>query len=701
MNSPSICQEHQKPLSYYNKYKPNNPPICADCLIREVKEGNNTNLYLPSANLEQEYYYQKNAFFQIIEQANNMKKFDSHIANFYHLLTSFFGQFITKFLKEKILACNSNAFNAYNKFDIEKNNNCLNAKDIMVILNKVEQEKYVLENKTADVFSNINKLQRILIRNHDKLANGFKNLLYNFFDNSNNEMSAGKNYQKENSSNPLGTGKNSVTNSSAQKKQDFLTSPKYESQSPNNNLSQISPIEEKKQNNETNNFAPNININMEKEKVFDDNIEFDPEKDKKDFNTTKEINNSFQENKFTEIFNQKNEEVNQTNAKEENEHELEWRKKKSDEEALAWRRKNDEDDDICKEHKDKINKLIEQDKNKKSGNQSFFQTKKPNFKKKYNLNKSFQKYNPAKFNFSKKIEYKQYNQFLQKTCSKCGSSFITTKDEEFCQNCKHFLDKDDRRGIRNYSNKNEKYRFFPKNFGGPKKSFIQNNRQGIKKFFGKRNDRSFTSRQYMNKTLIHSNSNFLNRYGNGIGSPKGFDEHKKFNINGKYRINKIKENNEQKFGKNNFVQRNCHDKINKDNFEVDDLESDNDENDKDNNSSKREKTFFKSSNDFFRKNSQKKNDDNSMEINENDSDSENESENKGNSQKNNKSNKSNSNDSNSQKEMSEKESNNDDINEDHDDENNMEKEDDEDSDSDKDNEEHNDDRNGDDFEADF
>ena len=46
---PSICQKHQKPLSYYNKYKPDNEPICIDCLISE------TNLYLTFSNLEQEY----------------------------------------------------------------------------------------------------------------------------------------------------------------------------------------------------------------------------------------------------------------------------------------------------------------------------------------------------------------------------------------------------------------------------------------------------------------------------------------------------------------------------------------------------------------------------------------------------------------------------------------------------------------------
>ena len=103
INPPSICQEHQKPLSYYNKYKPDNGPICLDCLINEAKEGKDFNLYLPFSNLEQEYYYQKNAFFQIIEQANNLKKYDAHITNFQNLLTNFFGQFISKFLKKQYL----------------------------------------------------------------------------------------------------------------------------------------------------------------------------------------------------------------------------------------------------------------------------------------------------------------------------------------------------------------------------------------------------------------------------------------------------------------------------------------------------------------------------------------------------------------------------------------------------------------------
>ena len=108
-NPPLNCKEHQKPLSYYNKFKPENDPICLDCLLNEIKEGNDSNLYLPISNLEQEYYYQKNAFFQVIEQANSMKKYEVHITNFQSLLTNYFSQFISKFVKEKIYVNSSNS----------------------------------------------------------------------------------------------------------------------------------------------------------------------------------------------------------------------------------------------------------------------------------------------------------------------------------------------------------------------------------------------------------------------------------------------------------------------------------------------------------------------------------------------------------------------------------------------------------------
>ena len=280
----------------------------------------------------------------------------------------------------------------------------------------------------------------------------------------------------------------------------------------------------------------------------------------------------------------------------------------------------EEDDEICREHKDKINKLIEKDKNKKSNpiNQSFYHKNKKNFKPKPNLNKSFQKYNPAKFNFSKKIEYKQYNQFLQKTCSKCGSSFITTKDEEICQNCKFISDDEERlnkrRQNKDFSKKNGKYGFFSKNY----KKTIQSRFTNNKRFFGKK-EISF-NRNFANKSLIHSNSNFVNYHGKRMNSPKGFDEFKKYNNNnGKYNINKGKEKYENKYGKNNHVTKGAkkyYEKKIKDDFEVDlDTEEENNASNDDKNGIKEEKAFFKTTNDFFRNNSFKKSDDNIMNNN--------------------------------------------------------------------------------------
>ena len=193
INPPSFCQKHQKPLAYYNKLKPNNDPICLDCLMNEVKEGKDSNLYLPMCNLEQEYYHQKNAFFQIIEQANNMKRYDSHITNFQRLLTTYFSQFIGKFINERI-------FKNLPKKKVElneKNSSCSNYKDMMNILYKVEKEKFILENKSADVFCQLNTMQKILLKSHEKLAKGFNDLLQSFFAESKNENSANKENIKE------------------------------------------------------------------------------------------------------------------------------------------------------------------------------------------------------------------------------------------------------------------------------------------------------------------------------------------------------------------------------------------------------------------------------------------------------------------------------------------------------------------------
>ena len=64
-----LCEKHKKPLSFYNKYKPEKEPICIDCLIEEAKELNPPNLFLPYSNLEQDYFFQKKSLLQIIDQA--------------------------------------------------------------------------------------------------------------------------------------------------------------------------------------------------------------------------------------------------------------------------------------------------------------------------------------------------------------------------------------------------------------------------------------------------------------------------------------------------------------------------------------------------------------------------------------------------------------------------------------------------------
>ena len=604
-NPPLNCKKHQKPLSYYNKFKPDNDPICLDCLLNEIKEGNDSNLYLPISNLEQEYYYQKNAFFQVIEQANSMKKYEVHITNFQSLLTNYFSQFISKFVKEKIYVNSSNSGSPKKKVDFyEKSKASLSSKDIMNILNKVENEKFILENKSADVFCQLNKLQQILLKNHEGLAKSFKDLLYGFFQDSKNNALPEAESSKENSSLKAQSIKksdsnNSVPSNSSKKSGDNFTSTKFETKIPNDdNLSQFSPIEDLKvefndKMKEISNFATKINLNMEKEKIFDKNIDFEPEEESK----IMDLNNSFSNKNNSE--------------KPKDEHELEWRKKKSDQEEMSWRKKP-EDEDNWREHKDKINQLIERDKNKKSSNvnQSFFKPRKSNYKKRNNLNKSFQKFNPIKFNFSKKIEYKQYNQFLQKACSKCGSSFVTTKDDEVCQNCKYISEDEGRLMKRgnDFFNK-KKFGFFQKNLG-PKKHHVPPH-LGNKKFFGKKNDTTFT-RNFGNKSLIHSRTNFIN--------PKGF------NMNSKYKNNKAKENFNDNNKKNNFGgKKYSQKKKSEDDFEVD-FESD--EENISNNEKVNGKTLFKKTCDFYsssKKNEKNKESDSDFEnkINSDDSKSKN------------------------------------------------------------------------------
>ena len=90
-----LCEKHKKPLSFYNKYKPEKEPVCIDCLIEEAKELNPPNLFLPYSNLEQDYFFQKKSLLQIIDQANNIKKYEKHIINFQQLMIRYFSQDIT------------------------------------------------------------------------------------------------------------------------------------------------------------------------------------------------------------------------------------------------------------------------------------------------------------------------------------------------------------------------------------------------------------------------------------------------------------------------------------------------------------------------------------------------------------------------------------------------------------------------------
>ena len=595
INPPSVCQKHQKPLSYYNKYKPNKDPICTDCLLNEIKEGKESNLYLPISNLEQEYYYQKNAFFQIIEQANSMKKYDIHITNFQRLLTNYFSQFIRKFVKEKIF---SNL--PQKKYELcDKNSTVLNCKDMMNVLYKVENEKFILENKSADVFCQINILQKTFLKSHEKLSESFNNLLSSFFVDSKTTNYLSKENSSEKSS--KNEEKNSNSNSSNKKSSSKKSAdiPSSSSSHPNNisnedNINNFSQADELKENNnqiqkskETSNVPSSININMEKENLFEENIEFNIEEEIKKNPFHNDLNNSFSEKVNCEAFEKNLEKEKKEEDKVENEPELEWRKKNEEGNELPWRRKtSDEDDEVYREHKDKINKLIEQDKNKKAGNtstnQSFYKRKKNKFKKIHknqnlNLNKSFQKYNPTKFTFSKRIEYKQYNQFTQKTCRKCGSSFVTTRDEETCQNCKYISDDErlKKRGNKDFQNKKGKY-FFQKNFASSKRCHMQPH--GLKKYTGNKNETPY-GRNFNNKSLIHSVSNYSKHYGKNMGSPKGFDDNNNYNMNGKYKMNKGKEKYDDIFGKNNgpknYYERKKKDNQNEkddDDFEVD-LES--------------------------------------------------------------------------------------------------------------------------------
>ena len=532
-NSLSVCPIHQKPMSYYNKYMPENEPICGDCLFIQAKEGKNSNLFVPSSNLEQEYYYQKNAFFQIIEQANNIKKYEAHIKFFQNLLTNYFSQFISKFLKEKINVKNDEL----KRLELGAKAECMNVKDVMSLLNRVEKEKYILENKSADVFFQLNKYHLILLKNHHKLEEAFKNMLYNFFGESTNGSSNMQDNEKSkelmlcktqsNKKNPKYAkfhdipfkSNISMPSDSSKKNHDFMNinnnlykEEKFSHFSPNEDLridlnSKIKEI--------TSFGSSNINRNMAQEKMFEEKEDMEPEKNKKD-----------DEDYFSPVKTEQNEKENSEGKKEND---------------LEWRRKNDDKDEIYLEHKKMINQLIEKDKNKKS-NHSFYRPKKKSFKKNHNSNKFYNNKhnNSSKFTHPKKVEYKQYNQFSQKNCRKCGDLFSSLKNDykenDFCQKCKYSLNKDDnfdKRRIHDFSSKNVKRGFFSNNFA--KKGNIDTKFQHFrgKKRLGNRNENHFISRgNCMNSYNKRNNSregrNFCKKPGFTFDNEKD-KSRKKFN----------------------------------------------------------------------------------------------------------------------------------------------------------------------------
>lgn len=509
----TICQKHQKPLSYYNKYKPGNDSICIDCLINEIKEGKEQNLYLPISNLEQEYYDQKNTFFQIIEQANNLKKYESYINNFEILLSNYFSKFIGKFIRQKIF---DNI--PQKKIEIYQKYNTVTSKDIMNVLYNVEKEKYIVDNKTIDVFCHINKMQTIFIKNHDKLEKSFNDLLNGFFDDSIKTQSNEIFYQND-----------FVQSSPSLKSRDNLPSTQYGSKtSKDDNISQISSVDDLKSQiynkiQEISNFASNFQKNnME-------NNEFDNKDEIKRYHFSNEINNNFLQRKKCELDADNNTLKISEETKAKNE--------------FGWQRKKYGEDE----------------------NSPINQNQKLN---------SFKSYSPSKFDYSKNAQNKKYNQIIQKICRKCCTSFETTKNEEFCQKCKYISDDDEdgrinKRGTIYFSHKRSKFGFFPKYFNGPKKARIQTH-MGNKKYFGNKNVTLFY-RNFGNKSLISSKKNFLNRYGKRISSPKDC----KYNFYGKYPMNKRNRNYNNHFEKNALKEKKNYERRAKDDFEVDlDLESD-------------------------------------------------------------------------------------------------------------------------------
>ena len=611
LGNPKTCEKHKKPLFYYNKYKPDKDPICLDCLTEEAKDLNPPNLFLPYTNLEQDYYFQKKSLIQIIEQANNIKKYEKHIFNFQQLLIRYFSQFIIRFIKEKIfLSVNQNqkGIDFLEKVNLFPTNS---GKDIMNVLNKFENEKFILENRCADVFCQINKLQQTFLKNHQKIESNFKELLIECFEDkgefnldSNEKVNSNQNgfyfcktqsnkknpnlmncvnvqneyYSNSNTSAPC----NSININSDSKKNYMsgVKSPKID------NLKQFTPIEKNEINiNEIRNTSSNININMEKERIFEDSpkpkIEQKTEKNEIVINSNAKSNSSHKKNHAN-----MNEEIPN---------------------------KKEEDNLIYRSHKEKINSLIEKDKNKKL-NQSFYQPKKSNMKRRSKLNRSFQKFN-HRFGHKKKLEYKQYNQFSQKNCRQCGASYPSLEnsgnDDNLCRNCRPFNDdnekpnrimnKRDSSFIRD--NDFHKYSYRPKNFISQKKRFGSNSssrfwNKGKSNFMKSKKDLSFNSHHFVPKSLHHSNSNFISRQNNRMNSPKPFRRPKKFGLNPNQ---KFKPNGD----KDNYDIKKYNEKNLNDDFEVElnSVEESKNGESEEESEEKKEKSFSKTTNNFFKKHS--------------------------------------------------------------------------------------------------
>ena len=610
LGTPKNCEKHQKPLLYYNKYKPDKEPICIDCLTDEAKDLNPPNLYLPFSNLEQDYYFQKKSLMQVIEQANNIKKYEKHIINFQQLLIRYFSQFITSFIKEKIF---------YTLNQGQKGNDCLekfnlftptSGKDIMNILNKFENEKFILENKCADVFCQINKLQQTFLKNHKKIESNFKDLLFECFEEKDefNLDSKGRDNNKQDNFYLCKT-KSSKKNPNLMNcvnniQNDYCTNSNFSA--PNNNikinsesvpnsksgdknstLNRFSPNEKKDINiNETRTIPSNININMQKERIFEESPKPKMEQigEKKD--------DPFPNNDNKPNFSPKR---NHSTMSQE------------------LPKKKEEDNVIYRSHKEKINSLIEKDKNKKL-NQSFYQPKRSNLRKRPKLDRSFQKFN-RRFGHQKKLEYKQYNQFIQKTCQECGASFpsLQNSGENYCRKCRPNTDEGNEKSNRimmkrdssfkRDNNDFHKYSYRPKNFITQKKKFGTSSHfwnKGKSNFMKIKKDLSFNSYHFGHKTLHHSNSNFISRHPKRFNSPKPFRKPKKFGLNNpnqKYKSNGDKE----KYDIKKYNEKNL-----KDDFEVElnSVEESKNGESEEESEERKEISFTKRTNNYFRNHSE-------------------------------------------------------------------------------------------------